>query len=224
MSDLFYSFVHAVGSPIFWGSSRPVLMHAERTNRPGPFIIAANHHSPYDVPLIIRHSRRKLDFVSIVEVFRHPFVRWFYGSMGAFPIDRSQPDGPGVRTILDRLKRGRVVALFPEGTIRRPEASVTHGGKFRPGVARLAQMAGVQILPCVVVNSGVYARVSSWLPLRRIRYGIIFGEPISIQTDLDKTAAVAALESELKDAFIRLYGELTKKMGKPAVTQNKTPE
>jgi 1-acyl-sn-glycerol-3-phosphate acyltransferase len=215
VGDAFYTFVHTVGSAIFWGSSRPVVLHAERTDRRGPFIIAANHHSPYDVPLIIRHSRRKLDFVSIIEVFRHPFVRWFYGSMGAFPIDRSQPDGAGVRTILDRLKNGRAVAMFPEGFIRRPEASVTHGGKFKPGVARLAHMASVEVMPCVVVNSGVYGKVSSWLPLKRIRYGVIFGEPIALHADLDKSAALAAMESELKDAFINLYRELTAKMEKP---------
>jgi len=212
VSDAYYNVVHAIGSAIFWGSARPLVLHAERTSRSGPFIVASNHHSPFDVPLLIRHSRRHLDFVSIVEVFKHPFVSWFYGSMNAFPIDRSQPDSAGVRTILERLERGRAVAMFPEGVIRKPPSSVTHGGRFRPGVARLAQMAGVPVMPCVVVNSGLYSRVSAWVPVRRIRYGVIFGEPLLLHTELDKAAAVSAMEAELKDAFVRLYGELTAKM------------
>ena len=186
MSDTYYNVVHAIGSAIFWGASRPLVLHRERTDRPGPFIVASNHHSPYDVPLLIRHSKRRLDFVSIVEVFRHPFVAWFYGSMNAFPIDRSQPDSAGVRTILERLGRGRAIAMFPEGVIRKPPASVTHGGRFRPGVARLAQMAGVPVMPCVVINSFQFAKVSAWIPVKRMRYGVIFGEVISLRTDLDK--------------------------------------
>ncbi len=212
MSDLYYDVVHTVGSAIFWTTSRPVVLHVERTDRQGPFIIASSHHSPFDVPLLIRHSRRRLDFVSIVEVFRSRFVAWFYGSMNAFPIDRSKPDSAGVLTILDRLKRGRAVALFPEGVIRRPPDSVTHGGRFRPGAARLAQMAGVPVLPAVVVNSGVYGRISAWLPARRIRYGVIFGEPIKPRTDLEKAEAIAAFEAELRDAFVNLYAELTARM------------
>ena len=166
MGDRFYTGVHFVGSLIFMASSRPVILHVERTDRAGPFILAANHHSPYDVPLLIRHSRRKLDFVSIVEIFKHPFVRWFYGSMNAFAIDRSRADSAGVRTILHRLRNGRAVAMFPEGRIRRPPNSVTEGHPFRPGVARLAIMANVPIVPAVVVNSAAYERTTSWLPIR----------------------------------------------------------
>ena len=102
--------------------------------------------------------------------------------------------------------------MFPEGAIRRPEVSVTHGGKFKPGVARLAQMAGVPVMPAVVVDSGQFGRVSAWIPIRRIRYGIIFGEPLQMREDLDKAAALDALEAELKEAFVRLYQELMERM------------
>lgn len=214
MSDLYYNVVHAIGSAIFWGSSRPVVLHRERADVAGPFILAATHLSPFDVPLLIRHTPRKLDFVSIVEVFRHPFVAWFYGSMNAFPLDRSKPDGPTVRIILDRLERGRAVAMFPEGGIRTMETSVLSGGRMRPGAARLAQMAGVPLVPAVVVNSGIYHRISSWLPLRRVRYGVIYGQPLAIRAQLEKVEATRVLEEELKAAFIHLHGELVEAMKK----------
>src|SRR5260221_7805481 len=106
---------------IFWTTSRPIVLHAERSRRKGGYILASNHPSPYDVPLLIRHSRRKLDFVSTVEVFQNRFAAWFYGSMNTFALDRSKPDGATVRVILDRLGRGRVVAMFPEGGFRKLE-------------------------------------------------------------------------------------------------------
>ena len=208
MGDVYYKVVHAIGSGIFWTTSRPVVLHRERTEVPGAFILAATHLSPFDVPLLVRHSARKLDFVSITEVFKHRFVAWFYGSMNAFPLDRSKPDGPTVRIILDRLQRGRAVAMFPEGNIRAMENSVLNGGRMRPGAARLAQMAGVPILPAVVVNSGVYVRIASWLPLRRIRYGVIYGPMLALRPDLDKAEAIKRLEEDLKSAFLALHGEL----------------
>jgi 1-acyl-sn-glycerol-3-phosphate acyltransferase len=98
MSDLYYDVVHAVGSAIFWASSKALVLHRDRVKRMRPpYILAANHHSPFDVPLLIRHTPHRLDFLSTVEAFGHPFSNWFYGSMNAFPIDRSKLDHASVR-------------------------------------------------------------------------------------------------------------------------------
>ncbi|CAN5597229.1 lysophospholipid acyltransferase family protein [soil metagenome] len=209
MSDAFYNFLWFGGYPAFWVSSSPVVLHAERARRGGGFRRASNHSSPYDIPLLMRHTARKLDFVSIVEVFRNPFVAWLYGSMNAFPLDRHKPDSPTVRVILDRLERGRVVAMFPEGGFRKLEDSVVKGGKMRPGIGRLAEIANVPIMPVVVVRSGLYSRFTSWLPLKRTRYGVIYGEPLEIRTDLDKSAAAAEIEQRLREAFAKLFDEIS---------------
>jgi len=172
MSDLFYNFIWLVGSHPFLLSSRTVVLHRERLKRPGGYILASTHLSEFDVAVLIVKSPRKLDWVSIVEVFRKPFTGWFYGSMNAFPLDRSRPDSPTVRVILDRLARGRVVAMFPEGNIRTPETSLLAGGTFKPGVARIAQMADVPVIPCVVLGTDVYRRFKSWYPIQGVRYGV----------------------------------------------------
>ncbi len=190
-----------------------------RTNRAeGAFILAANHTSTFDVPLIARHSRRDLDFVSITEAFDYRFGAWFFGSMNAFPINRSKPDFRGMRVILDRLKRQRAIAIFPEGHIRAPEDAIIHGGKIRPGTGRLAVISGAPIVPCVVVNSAPYNKIVAWLPHRRIRYGLIFGEAISVPKDLEKTEAAQRLERELQEAMIRLYQELISQMPPQAIS------
>lgn len=214
MSDAFYTLVRFVGRHVFWLSSRPTVLHIDRICRPGAFILASNHLSPFDVPLLIHHSSRKLDFVSITEVFRKPLLGWFYGSMNAFPLDRWKPDAPTVRIILDRLARGRVVAMFPEGHVRKVEDSVVHGGKIRPGVARLAQMANVPIIPVVLINSRAYGRPINWAPLRRVRYGANFGKPIEPSADLDKQSAAEDVETRLRAAYVDLYQELSAAMRK----------
>jgi len=206
VSDLFYQIIRTLGTPAFWVSSSPVVLGLENLPRQGPFILAASHTSPYDVPLLIRHSPRPLDFVSIVEVFRNPLVAWFYGSLNAFPLDRGRADSKTVRVILDRLGRGRVVAMFPEGGFRRGADSVFVSRKIKPGTARLAAIAAVPIVPCVIINSEAYSRIASWLPLRRTRYGLIFGPPLAARDD------PALVESMLVDALLALHDRLTQEL------------
>lgn len=187
MGDLFYNTVWTIGRPAFWTSSSPVVIGAEKTRRDGAYILASNHESPYDVPLLMCHCARPIDFVSITEVFQNPLVAWFYGSMNAFPLDRSRRDVHTLRIILDRLARGRVVGMFPEGRLQPGEHSLVHTRRIRPGIGRIAKLANVPIMPCFVMNSQAYTRFASWLPLRATRYGIIFGDPIQPNDDPDIT-------------------------------------
>lgn len=204
MGDRFYNLVWYTCAPAFIVSSSPIVLHRERVDRPGAFILAANHLSPFDVPCLMKNCSRLLDFVSIVEVFRNPLVGWFYGKMNAFPLDRGKVDTGTTRIILERLRRGRVVALFPEGRIRSEQESVLNGGRFKPGVLRLARLANVPIVPVVILGTTAYHRIPSWLPLRRTRYAVNYGEPIT------PTASDVGdgLEQQLRDAYQALYTEL----------------
>jgi 1-acyl-sn-glycerol-3-phosphate acyltransferase len=142
-------------------------------------------------------------------------VGFFYGSMNAFPLDRSRPDSPTVRVILDRLKRGRAVAMFPEGRLRTMETSVLTGGDFKPGVARIAQLAGAPVIPCAIVGTGAYTKVKSWLPVRGVRYGVNVGEPMRVRTDLEKHEAQQEFLRRLRQAYLDLYAELRDNMQRP---------
>ncbi|HZL34312.1 MAG TPA: lysophospholipid acyltransferase family protein [Tepidisphaeraceae bacterium] len=212
MKNWFYFLVYAVCYPPMLVTSSPVVLHRERSRRKGPYILAVTHFSPYDVACIIKETPRVLDFVSVTELFRHPLPRWFLSNMGAFPLDRGRPDSGTVRVILDRLERGRPVALFPEGHIRTEKTSVLNGGRMKTGVARIARMANVPIVPCVVLGARGYHRPRNWIPLRLTRYGINYGEPIFL-TD-DAQAEPEVFEERLRRAFMELNDELRLAMGK----------
>lgn len=201
MSDAFYRAVWFFGRLPFWVSSRAVVRGVEHVPRRGAFILAATHQSVYDVPLLMRHTPRMLDFVSITEVFAKPLVGWFYGSLNAFPLERSRADPATVRIILERLERGRAVAMFPEGRLRPGAESVVVTGKIRSGVGRLAVMAGVPVVPCVVWNSGVYERVGSWAPVRGARYGVAYGKPLGIggNAEVIEAELIAAMQGLWRD-------------------------
>jgi len=207
MADTFYKTVVLLGRFPFWVSSSPIVLHADRVPHSGPFLLASSHLSPFDVPLLMRHTPRVLDFVSIVEVFNKPFVGWFFGKMGAFALDRSRKDPKTAKTIVDRLTRGRAVVMFPEGRIKSENDSVICGARFRPGTARLARLANVPIVPVVVYGSTLYSNPASWLPVRRTRYGVIYGEAI------DSTNEERA-EQMLAEAYRALFEELRAAMTK----------
>lgn len=206
MKDWFYFLVYFIGCQPMWLTSSPVLLHRERARRKGAYLLVCTHFSPYDVPCLIYHTPRVLDFVSVVEVFKHPLARWFFNMLKAMPLDRGRRDAGTVLQVVDRLKAGRVVALFPEGAIRNPETSVLNGGKLKPGVARIARLAGVPIVPCVLIGSRKYHHFANWLPFKRIRYGLIYGEPFSVESDQETESE--AFDQRLRGIFVKLHSEL----------------
>jgi 1-acyl-sn-glycerol-3-phosphate acyltransferase len=211
MSDFTYKWVVRIGYHAFWVSSRPVVLHRDRVGTmDGPYILAPNHLSPYDVPCLMAEMPRwkLLDFLSITELFQNRLSAWFLRSVNTFPLDRSRADSPTVRIILKRLAKGRIIAMFPEGQFRTGANSVLNGGEIKPGVAKLAQMAGVPIVPCVILGTNAYSKPQSWLPLKRVRYGVIYGTPLYVRTDLEEAEARLQFLQELKRAYRSLHAEL----------------
>jgi 1-acyl-sn-glycerol-3-phosphate acyltransferase len=230
MSDFMYRWVVRVCRPAFTVSSSPVVLHRERLPLSGACVVAPTHRSAYDVPCLMKESPRALDFVSITELYRNPFVAAFFTSVNVFPLDRSRPDSPTVRIILDRLNRGRAVVMFPEGRIRGPEESVLNGGDIKPGVARIAHLADVPVIPCVMLDTGLYARPSSWLPVRGTRFGVAFGRPLRAPAGVDEAEARETLLAAIKRSYRELHAELLQAMGDAGPTwwsrltqQHRTP-
>src|SRR5262249_18294406 len=103
------------------------------------------------------------------------------------------------------------VGLFPEGGIRDGSRSLLEGAPLRPGASTLAQIAGVPVLPCVILGTDRLYSKRQWLPFRRTPIWIAFGNPISHFPELQKSEARARIESELAAAFKNLYAELREK-------------
>jgi 1-acyl-sn-glycerol-3-phosphate acyltransferase len=153
-------------------------------------------------------TRRHIDWVSIVELMRLPLVGSFFRALNAMPLDRGRVDAATVRSIIERLRRGRVVGIFPEAGIRTPTTSVLQGGSYRGGLGRIAQMAGVPIVPCVVVDTANFGRPGAWLPLRRTRFAVAYGEPLYVDRGLAPREARRAVEEAWRAAALALLEEL----------------
>jgi 1-acyl-sn-glycerol-3-phosphate acyltransferase len=208
MGELFYKTVRLVGGAIFRIASAPQILHAERARRSGAYLLAANHTSAFDAPLLIAATPRVIYWLSIAELFRNPFTRWFLTAIGASPLDRSKVDTMTVRAILWHLRAGRVVGIFPEGGVREGDDSVLRRGTFDEGVCKLAQLASAPVLPCVVLGSEKFRRWMSWLPFARTRWVVAFGEPVFPREEPDRASARAAMVKEITLALRALHAEV----------------
>ena len=193
---------------LFGCVARVRVLGSENVNRTGGFLLAANHISHFDPFVISSVVRRKVDWMAMAEFFRFTVVRFLLRAVDAFPADRDRADRKTIRTAIERLKDGRVVGLFPEGGIRDGARSLLEGAPLRPGASTLAHIAGVPILPCVILGSDRLYSTKRWLPLRRTPIWIAFGNPISHSPDLERSQARERIESELTSAFKNLYTDL----------------
>jgi len=207
-NELFYRAVRAFGTAIFRLVSTPRILHAERVPATGAYLLAANHTCAYDAPLLVAATPRMIHWLSIVEIFRHPLPRWFLTTFGALPLDRSKVDTTTVRQLARLLKAGEVVGIFPEGGMRFDEKSVLASGGIDSGVCKLAQLAGVPVLPCVVLGGAQFRRWRNWLPGARTPWVVAFGELIPPRTGPNRTAARVAMAEEITQALRRLHAEV----------------
>jgi 1-acyl-sn-glycerol-3-phosphate acyltransferase len=187
--------------------SKVRVLHVERANEPGACLLASNHISHFDPPLIATVVRRHIHWMATAGLFKNPIVGTWLRAAAAFPIDRGKADRSSVKSTLDRLKRGHMVGVFPEGGIRDGAASILGGARMIPGIAAIAEMSGARILPCVILGSDrLYARSTYRLFRRRIAIWIGFGEPLQ-PTDKGKLAR-EALETELAERMRALSREM----------------
>jgi hypothetical protein len=134
VNEIFYRLVRLLGGAAFLIASRPTVLHPERAAIAGAYILAGNHESPFDAPLLIAATPRVIHWLSIVEIFRNRFARWFLSAMLASPLDRSRPDAVTMRRLTRRL---RASAAEPEPTDATPEQAeftLAHGAGFAGAV------------------------------------------------------------------------------------------
>lgn len=92
------------------------VIHPERVPLTGPVILAANHTSYLDPPLVGSALPRDINYLARDTLFRYPGVGWVLRSWNSVPVDRDGGGAAGLKAILDRLLAGGGIILFPEGT------------------------------------------------------------------------------------------------------------
>ena len=205
---------------ILFPSTRLRVFHEDRVGVAGGAILAANHISHFDPPVLSVVTPRKIDWMAMEELFRHPWSARLMRSYDAFPVQRGGADRAALRIAVERLQSGALVGIFPEGGLRAGAESILEGAKMRPGIGLVAGLSRVPIVPVIILGTDRLYDKRRWLPWKRTPVWVYFGRPLSTAT----AASRADIQDQLAAAFLELKEEMRAVCGIKEADMPKTPQ
>jgi 1-acyl-sn-glycerol-3-phosphate acyltransferase len=141
----------------------------------GPVIVAINHLSRLDIPLLLVNPVRK-DLTGLVatKYLTYPVLNWIIRTVGAIWIDREVADFGAIRIASEALQKGIALGISPEGT-RTKNGGLLPG---KAGIVLLALKSGAPIVPVGI--TGTESGVKKLLTFRRPHLIARFGKAFSI--------------------------------------------
>lgn len=141
----------------------------------GPAILATNHLSRLDIPLLFINPVRADTTALITDKYLHyPFFRWFVTSAGGIWLDRDRADFGALSASKEVLNRGMMLGIAPEGT----RSKTTQLLEGKPGTILIALRTGAPIIP--VGLSGTEASLGRIFTFQRPRISMRIGKPFTI--------------------------------------------
>jgi len=152
---------------------------------PPPFVLACNHRSFLDPPLVGMCAREPVSYFARANLWRVPVVALMLRVMHSIPVEREHPGMSSMKGAVDRLRNGISVLVFPEGTRTRNGRL----GVLRDGPALFARRAGVAVIPVYVHRTEQAWPRGRLLPrLGGCRVEIRFGRPLTPPAGLEARA------------------------------------
>lgn len=151
----------------------------EHIPRRGGVLVAANHASYLDIPLLGCGIPRRAAFLGRQDLF--PGFRWLFQWLGWIPIRLDRLDREGFGKAIRLIKSGTVVVIYPEGT-RAPDGRLRHG---RPGIGVIVAETGCPVVPAYLAGTNEALPVgASWIRCRPVQ--VTYGEPIDFTADAQR--------------------------------------
>lgn len=206
---LYELFKNLLFTPVCRWVFRPTVEGAENIPETGGAVLAGNHLSTGETFLLPAMIKRRMTFPAKAELFTGTtiltkIVAWFLKAVGQVPMDRSggRASAAGLDPVLDVLRQGGLVGIFPEGT-RSPDGRLHRG---RTGVARLALGAVVPVIP-VGFYGTAWQKGLFGIPVMK-RPVIRIGKPLDFSR-FEAREADGALYREVTDEVMRAIQALT---------------
>jgi 1-acyl-sn-glycerol-3-phosphate acyltransferase len=167
------------------------VVHRERMINHGPVILASNHESYLDPPLVGSVADRAIFFLARKTLLAGPFFGWLLPKLNVIPVDQEGGDRSALKALIRILKAGEGTLVFPEG-------ERTLDGRLRPALPGLGFVIAKTLAP--VVPMRIFGAREAWpRGSSRVRFRpitVVVGEPIYF-TDAD-------LQPPGKDVYQRL--------------------
>ncbi len=157
----------------------------------GSVILAANHLSNWDPPLLATFLARPVSYMAKQELFFNAIAKYILKSCHAFPVKRGAADKSAIKAALAELKKGNCIGVFPQGT----RSSNGERKKAQAGVALLAAMAKAPVVPAAIIGTDHIFSGGSFFP----KLSIIYGKPLLFQGEKHDKQALQDFSQKIMD-------------------------
>ena len=172
MKEIPYKIVKAILYIYYFIFYRVTYIGKENIPKDGGVVLAGTHTSKSDILILGASTKRMVNFLGKIELFKGP-GKWFMPLMGVIPVDRSKKNTGALDMAIKELKNGKLIGIFPEGTINRTDDIIKR--PFKYGAVEMAYESDSLLVP--------FAIVGKVKPFRRVK--IIFGDAYKVGSDLD---------------------------------------
>jgi 1-acyl-sn-glycerol-3-phosphate acyltransferase len=169
----FYRFTASVAHPLLRAWFRVRIEGAEHIPATGPLILAGNHRSNLDPPLVSMVTRRPVYYMAKRGLFRFPLGPILH-ALGQVPVRRGGSDRDALRVCQEVVEGGGVLGLFPEGTRCEGRFETIH-----PGLAYMLLRTNCTVVPVVLTGTDRIRRRLGWLP-RATAVRLVVGPPLDL--------------------------------------------
>ena len=167
----------------------PKVIGAENVPKEGAMIMAANHMSNWDPPILGTYLPRTVGYMAKEELFKPAIAGSIIKSLNAFPVKRGASDRGAIKMALNILKKGLCLGIFPEGT--RSRDGKLH--KAQAGVSLIAAMSKAPVVPTALIGTNkIWSKEEKFPQLT-----IVFGEPIYYEGKSNDKAALEEFSQEI---------------------------
>ncbi len=179
----------------------------------GPVILASNHASFFDPPLVGSASKREINYLARESLFRFPVVGSILRSVNSVPVDREGGGAAGLRAIFDRLQKGGAIILFPEGT-RTPDGKLQNA---KSGIGLTVIKSNAPVVPVRVFGTfEAFSRHHGFPRPRKV--AVKFGKPLDFARQ--RAEAKTCTKARLKEIYQEVADELMAEISKLTPSRN----
>lgn len=192
---------------------RREVFNPENVPMEGPVILASNHASFFDPPLVGSASKREINYLARESLFRFPVVGSILRSVNSVPVDREGGGAAGLRAIFDRLQKGGAIILFPEGT-RTPDGKLQNA---KSGIGLTVIKSNAPVVPVRVFGTfEAFSRHHGFPRPRKV--AVKFGKPLDFARQ--RAEAKTCTKARLKEIYQEVADELMAEISKLTPSRN----
>lgn len=141
---MWYRIIRFIALPWFKLFYAPKIIGKENMPKDGNYVLVCNHFGKADAFVLVSLYKQKIYFMAKKEWFSNKFKAKLFDTLGAIPVDREKADFTSIKKCLAVVKRGDILAIFPEGTRNKINSDLQ---TIKGGAGMIAFMGKVPVLP-----------------------------------------------------------------------------